>query len=32
MRDDSQDLRGLDWSERDEYRREAILAATAALG
>jgi hypothetical protein len=31
MRDHDQDLRGLDWSERDEYPREAIMAATAAL-
>lgn len=27
----SEDLRGLDWSELHQYRKEAILAATAAL-
>jgi hypothetical protein len=26
------DLRGLDWSEFDDKRREAVLVATAALG
>jgi len=32
LRDENADLRGLDWSKRDEYTREAILAAAAALG
>lgn len=29
---DEGDLRGLDWSELDDKRREAVLVATAALG
>jgi len=32
MRDSAADLRGIDWAKCDEWAREAILAATSALG